>query len=161
MPPSGRAGGRLPRTASRAEHFVPPAGYSPRDGRAARSRNRKPDCNAVKRAARSMLLIDFRVGRRDRGPLLERDGVPVAVAHFHARSLERVEEQPPLRVGEAARRQRLVDLVDEQVPAADAASEQRFARLVRTPDLESRHARSPPTRTEAVLTQRKQGAMSL
>src|SRR5438105_6273350 len=61
---------------------------------------------------RSVLLIDLGLSLRSLWALGQIERVPVAVPHFHSRSLQRIEEQPALGIGQAAGGQRLVDLLD-------------------------------------------------
>src|SRR5262249_13918759 len=75
--------------------------------------------------------------------VLELDPPAPPVEHLDPRRVQRVVEQPALRVGERAGRQRLVDLLDGEEAAADASGEQGFAGLVRATDLQRRHSRFP------------------
>src|SRR5205823_147997 len=93
------------------------------------------------------LVADFLVQGSSgvRRSFFDLDGMSLAVADFHPRSLERVVEKPPLGIGEAARRQRLVDLLHREEATPDPPGEERFPGLVRSANLQRGH-QSPPTR---------------
>src|SRR5437660_2393341 len=104
-------------------------------------RERNPARRSVKR--RASALIGTCLFGRGVAQLLQVEALALAVEHLHAGGVERVEEQPALGVGQASRRQSLVDLGDGEKAAADAPCEQGLSRLVRSADLQRRHRPSP------------------
>src|SRR5882672_3788906 len=80
-----------------------------------------------------------------RGPeILELHAPAAPIEDLDARSVQRIVEEPPLRVGEAARRERFVDLFHGKKPAPDPPREQGLAGLVRSSDLQRGHSGFPP-----------------
>src|SRR5882724_17577 len=80
-----------------------------------------------------------------RGPeILELHAPAAPVEDLDPRSVQRIVEEPALRVGEAAWRERLVDLFHGEKPAPDPPREQSLAGLVRSSDLQRGHSGFPP-----------------
>src|SRR5205823_11119305 len=102
-----------------------------------------PDLQGSGRPARLLFGESFEAIARA-AQVVELDPLPPRVDDLHPGGVQRVEEEPALRVGEAAGRQRLVDLVEGEKAPADPTGEERFARLVRAADLQRRHARDSP-----------------
>src|SRR5205823_10329924 len=160
MATSLQAGGRCHRTAVSALHFGKfkypflQLGRGLRSGDLNRlSCGRTAHESVLRVCFVADLVTDFPVGRSVGvgRPLFDLDCVSIGVADLHARCLERVVQEPALGIRETTRRERLVDLLDGEETAPDSPGEERFARLVRPPDLQRGH-QYPPTPPTPIST---------